>query len=61
MFDLVKLVASNDTTTIITGESGTSKEVVARTIHALSNQREHPFVPINAAAIPEDLSVGAMF
>ena len=45
VFDLVKLVASNDTTTIITGESGTGKEVVARTIHALSNRCERPLSP----------------
>ena len=61
VFELVKLVASKDTTALITGESGTGKEVVARTIHELSNRRAGPFVPVNAAAVPESLIESELF
>jgi transcriptional regulator with PAS, ATPase and Fis domain len=57
----VQTVASSDASAIITGESGTGKEVVARAIHALSARRTHPFVGINAAAIPEGLVESEIF
>mgnify|MGYP003694412489 CR=1 FL=1 len=43
----------SDASAIITGKSGTGKEVVARAVHALSARRNRPFIAINAAAIPE--------
>jgi DNA-binding NtrC family response regulator len=61
VFDLVKLVASKDTTALITGESGTGKEVVARTIHELSERRKGPFIAVNAAAMPESLIESELF
>jgi DNA-binding NtrC family response regulator len=61
LFGLVKLVASKDTTALITGESGTGKEVVARTIHELSDRRKGPFVAVNAAALPESLIESELF
>src|SRR5688572_2924486 len=61
VFDLVKLVASKDTTALISGESGTGKEVVARTIHELSDRRKGPFVAVNTAAMPESLIESELF
>jgi len=61
VFKLVKLLASSDASTLITGPSGTGKEVVARTIHDLSSRSEAPFVAVNAAAIPEGLIESELF
>jgi len=49
---LISQVASANTTVMITGETGTGKEVIARNIHALSSRSEKPFVPINFGTIP---------
>ena len=46
---------------LIVGESGSGKELVARTIHERSGRATHPFVPVNAAAIPETLVEGEFF
>lgn len=54
-------VAQYDSNCLILGESGTGKEMFARLIHNLSDRREHPFVPINCAAIPEHLMESEMF
>jgi DNA-binding NtrC family response regulator len=58
---LVRAVAPRDTTVLITGESGSGKEVVARAIHALSRRQDGPFVAVNAAAIPEGLVESELF
>jgi len=58
---LIKKVAPTQSTVLITGESGTGKEVVARAIHALSAVGSRIFLPVNCAAIPENLLESQLF
>ena len=57
----IELVARSKSTILVTGETGTGKELVARAIHARSAQREMPLIKVNCAAIPEALLESELF
>lgn len=58
---LVRMVAPRSTTVLLEGETGTGKEVIARTLHKLSPRASKPFVILNCAAIPESLLEAELF
>jgi two-component system response regulator AtoC len=61
VIDRAELVASTKSTVLITGETGTGKEMVARLIHHRSAQREMPLIKVNCAAIPDTLLESELF
>jgi DNA-binding NtrC family response regulator len=61
IFNLISTISDSDGAILVQGESGTGKELVARAIHKLSSRRDHPFVVINCAAIPETLMESEIF
>ncbi len=61
IFHLIEMVAPSTASVLITGASGTGKELVARTVHELSPRRSKAFIAINCAAIPETLIESEIF
>ena len=57
----IELVSATRSTVLITGETGTGKELVARAVHSRSDQRHMPFIKVNCAAIPETLLESELF
>ena len=61
LFDLLPLLAESDSNILVSGASGTGKELVARTIHQLGSRKKKKFVAINCAAIPDTLLESELF
>lgn len=59
--DLIKKVAETNSSVLITGASGTGKELVAKNIHKLSTRNNGPFIPVNCGAIPNELLESELF
>ncbi|PIE68449.1 MAG: hypothetical protein CSA21_07400, partial [Deltaproteobacteria bacterium] len=55
IYELIVSAAASEVNVLICGESGTGKELTARTIHQMSRRKDHVFVPVNCASIPETL------
>jgi transcriptional regulator with GAF, ATPase, and Fis domain len=61
VYELTQMVARRDTTVLVTGESGTGKDLIAQAIHLMSLRQKQPLVVINCAAIPEPLLEAELF
>ena len=60
-YALTHMVAARDTTVLVTGESGTGKDLIAQAVHMISSRQKAPFIVVNCAAIPEALLEAELF
>jgi len=61
IFEVLPAIAASPSTVLILGETGTGKELVARTIHSLSPRNEFPFIAVNCSALPDSLLESELF
>jgi PAS domain S-box-containing protein len=61
VFEIIPAIAASPSTVLIVGETGTGKEVMARTIHSLSPRREGPFLGVNCGALPDTILESELF
>ena len=61
IFEVVPAIAASPSTVLILGETGTGKEVMARTIHELSPRKDGPFIAVNCGALPDNLLESELF
>ena len=61
VIEVIKVVARSNATVLITGDSGTGKELVARAIHSQSYRKDKPFIAVSCAALPESLLESELF
>jgi DNA-binding NtrC family response regulator len=61
VYETIQMVAKTDLTVLITGESGTGKDLTARAIHAASDRSRQPFVVVNCPAVPENILESELF
>jgi two-component system response regulator HydG len=61
IFDLIMEVAASDASVLLTGETGTGKELIAKAIHAKSSRAQFPFIAINCGAVPDSLLGSELF
>jgi len=61
LVDLIRKIAPTDATVLISGQSGTGKEVISNLLHSFSKRNEMPFVALNCAAIPEQMLESILF
>jgi DNA-binding NtrC family response regulator len=61
VFEVIKMVASTDLTVLITGESGTGKDLTARAVHAMSGRRDKRYVAVNCPTVPEQILESELF
>ncbi len=61
VYETIQMVAKNELTVLITGESGTGKDLVARAVHALSNRSKRPFIAVNCPTVPELILESELF
>lgn len=61
IFDLINQIARSDITVLVTGESGTGKQLIAERIHNISYRRDNPFVTVDLSIIPQELIESELF
>jgi len=61
IYALIETIKHYDTSVLIVGETGTGKELIARTIHNISDRKNKPFVPVNCSALPDNLIESELF